>query len=179
MSSLLDVLSSAGDKFSDSGHKFGELLYPVLADRATFHSPTKGFLQAYGVVPEEEIRHPKDIDINGLPCLFVIKNGFATGTTIGRANRLESFLQKVPEYGMEGPSIVFAVLGYATKYPKFSGNGDSGSIVLARDGRIVGILTAGGGCTEETDITYLTPYYWLEQEIKAKYPGCFLYEPFQ
>jgi hypothetical protein len=54
--------------------------------------------------------------------------------------------------------------------------GDSGSIVLARDGRIVGILDGGAGPTDETDTTYLTPYWWIEQQIKSKYPGCFLYD---
>jgi hypothetical protein len=54
--------------------------------------------------------------------------------------------------------------------------GDSGSIVLARDGRIVGILDGGAGPSDETDTTYLTPYWWIEQQIKSKYPGCFLYD---
>ena len=53
-----------------------------------------------------------------------------------------------------------------------------GSIVLARDGRIVGILTGGAGPTDATDVSYLTPYWWLEKRVKAKYPGCYLYEPF-
>ncbi len=48
------------------------------------------------------------------------------------------------------------------------------SIVLARDGRIVGILTGGAG-----DISYLTPYWWVGQQIQAKYAGCFLYEVVQ
>ncbi|KAK7025496.1 hypothetical protein VNI00_015930 [Paramarasmius palmivorus] len=58
----------------------------------------------------------------------------------------------------------------------FSAPGDSGAIVLERGGGIVGMVTGGGGTTEENDITYLTPYWWLEEQIKKVLPGCYLYD---
>ena len=58
---------------------------------------------------------------------------------------------------------------------KYSDAGDFGSVVLARDGRILRILNGGAGPTNRTDITYVTPYWWVEQ-IKAKYPSTFLYQ---
>jgi len=122
---------------------------------------------------------PQHLDIDGEKRLLVVKNGLATGTTVGRANGLESFTRVYSDYGVHSTSIEITVLPYDRTHGKFSDAGDSESIVLARDGRIVGILTGGAGPTDETDISYLTPYWWVEQQIKAKYPGCFLYEVVQ
>ena len=122
------------------------------------------------------MRNPQQLDIHGEKCLLVIKNGLVTVTTVGRTYGLESFTHTYDEYCIEQTSIEIAVLPYDKTRGKFPDPGDSGSIVLDRTGRIVGILTGGAGPTDETDITYLTPYWWIEQEIKEKYHGCFLYE---
>ena len=118
------------------------------------------------------------MDVFGRECLLVIKNGLGTGTTVGRANGLESFTREYDENGIALTSIELAVLTYDRVRGTFSAPGDSGSVVLARDGRIVGILTGGTAPRGfwYHDITFLTPYWWLEKQIKAKYPGCFLYE---
>jgi len=78
-----------------------------------------------------------------------------------------------PTLDMASSTPEIAVLPYNRVLGKFSDPGNSGSIVLARDGHIVGILTASAGPTDETasDIMYLTPYWWVEQQIKVKYPG--------
>jgi hypothetical protein len=55
------------------------------------------------------------------------------------------------DYGIKRTSIEIAVLPYDKTHGKFSDAGDSGSIVLARDGRIVGILTGGAGLTDKID----------------------------
>ncbi|KAH9963867.1 hypothetical protein BC827DRAFT_1369679 [Russula dissimulans] len=91
------------------------------------------------------------------------------GTTVGYTNGLESFVCIYNKYGIKKTSIEIAVLPYNKTHGKFSGAGDSGSIALTGDGHIVGILTGGAGpSTSETNITYLTPYWWVEQQIKAK-----------
>ncbi|KAI0298529.1 hypothetical protein BC826DRAFT_1103029 [Russula brevipes] len=154
-------------------------MFPQPVDKANYRYPPVGLLQAHGVVQDDEIRNPQHLDVNGEKCLLVVKNGLTTGTTVGRANGLESFTRIYDDYGIEHTSIEIAVLPYDNTRGKFSDTGDSGSIVLARDGRIVGILTGGAGPTDEIDITYLTPYWWVEQQIKDKYPGCFLYEVVQ
>ncbi|KAI9775822.1 MAG: hypothetical protein M1839_000873 [Geoglossum umbratile] len=158
---------------------FGNTMFPQPVDRANYQYPKDGLLQAYGVVNHAEIRDPQQLDVYGEKCLLVVKNGLTTGTTVGRVNGLESFTRVYHGYDIEHTSIEIAVLPYDKMRGKFSHAGDSGSIVLARDGRIVGILTGGGGLTDESDITYLTPYWWVEQQIKAKYPSCFLYEVIQ
>jgi hypothetical protein len=151
-------------------------MFPQPSNRANYQYPRDGLLQAYGVVKDDEIRNPQHLDVYGEKCLLVVKNGLTTGTTVGRTNGLESFTRIYSEYDIKQTSIEIAVLPYDKTHGRFSDPGDSGSIVLARDGRIVGILTGGAGPTDETDITYLTPYWWIEQQIKSKYPGCFLYD---
>ncbi|KAJ7237710.1 hypothetical protein B0H12DRAFT_1212216 [Mycena haematopus] len=129
------------------------------ADQANDRYPQNGLLQAHGVVLDDEIRNPQHLDVHGEKCLLVVKNGSTTGTTVGRVNGLESFTRIYDEYGVKQTSVDsgFAVLAYKTR-GKISDPGDSGSIFPSRDGRIVGILTGGAGSTDETDITYLTPY---------------------
>jgi hypothetical protein len=127
-------------------------------------------------VKDKEIRSPQHLDASGSKCLYVVKDGLATGTTIGCANGLDSFTRFYTEYGIEQTSFEVAVLPYDRKRGAFSAPGDSGAIVLERGGGIVGMLTGGGGATEETDITYLTPYWWLEEQIKKVLPGCYLYD---
>ncbi|KAI0301487.1 hypothetical protein BC826DRAFT_887336, partial [Russula brevipes] len=48
----------------------------------------------------------------------------------------------------------------------FSAPGDSGSIVVDRQERIVGLLTGDAGTTDSTDETYLSPYFWIEERIE-------------
>ena len=69
------------------------------------------------------------------------------------------------------------ILGYDTKTGKnerFSDGGDSGSIVVDRRGRLIGLLTGGKGPTSATDKSYITPYYRLKKKIEAKFPGAHL-----
>ncbi|KAJ3479860.1 hypothetical protein NLI96_g8767 [Meripilus lineatus] len=119
---------------------------------------------------------PTNIDVNGKKCLLVIKNGLATGTTIGRASGMESFTSVYTQRGHKKTSIELAVLHYGRRTGPFSAPGDSGSIVLTRDGGILGMITGGAGNTYGTDVTYLTPYWYIEEEIKKVFPDCHLYE---
>lgn len=152
-------------------------MFPQPDDRARYQYPEEGLLQAYGVVQDSEIRDPEHYDANHQRCLLVVKNGAASGTTIGRANGLESVQRNYPDYDIVGQtSIEIAVLPYSRARGAFSKAGDSGSIVLTRDGKILGLLTGGMGPTAETDMTFVTPYWWLEQQIKKKFPGAFLYD---
>ena len=154
-------------------------MFPQPQDRKNYSYPEDGLLQAYEFVREAEMRNPQHLDVHGEKCLLVVKNGLTTGTTVGRVNGLESFRRVYENYGISHKSLEIAVLPYDKSHGKFSDVGDSGSVVLDRGGRIVGILTGGSGPTDETDITYLTPYWWVEEQVKAKFPGCFLYEVVQ
>ncbi|KIY65581.1 hypothetical protein CYLTODRAFT_317143, partial [Cylindrobasidium torrendii FP15055 ss-10] len=99
--------------------------------------------QASGVVQPDEIWKPTQLDIHGEECLLVVKHGLATGTTIGRVTGMESFTRNFNEYGAKQTSMEIAVLPYSNANGPFSGPGDSGLIVLDRDGRILGMLNGG------------------------------------
>jgi len=154
-------------------------MFPRPEDQAGYKYPRDGLLQAYGVVKDKEMRSPQHLDANGYKCLHVVKNGLATGTTVGRVNGLDSFTRIYAEYDIEQTSVEVAVLPYNRKRGPFSARGDSGAIVLERSGGIVGMLTSGSGATDETDTTYLTPYWWLEEQIKEVFPGSYLYDVVQ
>ncbi|KAH9015502.1 hypothetical protein EDB84DRAFT_1671037 [Lactarius hengduanensis] len=158
---------------------FWNTLFSQFVDQVNYRYPWNGLLQAYGVVQDDEFRNPQHLDVHGGKCLLVVKNGLTTGSTVGRTNGLESFTRTYDDHGIKQTSIEIAVLPYDKTHGKFSETGDSGSVVLARDGRIVGILTGGAGPMDETKTAYLTPYWWIEQQIKAKFPDSFLYEVVQ
>ncbi|KAJ3478093.1 hypothetical protein NLI96_g10002 [Meripilus lineatus] len=155
---------------------YGKIMFPNPEDRVGYKYPQDGLLQASVVVQAHEICNPTNIDANGEKCLLVVKNGLATGTTIGRASGMELFTRVYTERGHKKTSIDLAVLPYGRRTGSFSAPGDSGSIVLTRDGSILGMITGGAGNTYGTDVTYLTPYWYIEEEIQKAFPGCRLYE---
>ncbi|PWW80501.1 hypothetical protein C7212DRAFT_361520 [Tuber magnatum] len=163
-----------GGKLSPSD--FGKFMFPQPEDQVDYEYPDDGLLQAFGIVKDHEIRQPQHLDEHRQKVLMVVKNGLTTGTTIGRANGLDSFTRIYSQYGIMGTSVETAILPYDRQRGAFSAPGDSGSIILDRSGRIVALLTSGCGSTDEVDITYGTPYWWLEEQVKKAFPGCFLYE---
>ncbi|KAG5637999.1 hypothetical protein DXG03_004290 [Asterophora parasitica] len=107
--------------------------------------------------PEAELHNPQNLDIHNIKTLLAVKNGRTTGTTFGR------------------DTLELIVCGYDTKTGdnvKFSDEGDSGSFVVGRDGRLIGQVTGGGGPTDKTDKSYITPYYALKETVNKKFPGC-------
>ena len=60
---------------------FLEEMFPNDADSEGYQYPTGGKLPIRGVVPLDEIFHPKHLDANGDPAMVVVKNGTTTGTT--------------------------------------------------------------------------------------------------
>jgi hypothetical protein len=98
-----------------------------------------------------------------------------TGTTIVHVNGLDSFTRVYPDYGIEHTNTETAILSYDRQRGPFSAPGDSGAIILDRAGRIVALLTGGSGTADGIDVTYGTPYWWLEEQIKKTFPDCYLY----
>ena len=140
-------------------------MHPHPEGRSDFkYPPPGGLLQVKGVVKDDE------------KCLMVAKNGKTTGPTLGRLTGMESFVCTYTEDGIKKTSIEVAACPYDNKDGAFSGPGDSGSIVVDSKGRAVGLLVASAGATEVIDVTYLTPYWWIEEQMKKVYPDIFLYE---
>ena len=134
-------------------------MHPHPEGQSDFNYPLGGLLQVKGVVKEAELRSPKQLDANGEECLLVVKNGKTTGVTIGRVTGIESVIREYGEYGLKRTSREVAVYPYSHKDGAFSAPGDSGSIVVDGEGRLVGLLTGGSGTTESTDVTYIMPYF--------------------
>jgi hypothetical protein len=134
-------------------------------------------LPLQGIAKDDELRHPTMHDKNGEPCLLVIKNGTSTGITIGRASGMMSFVREYFPSGKHETFIQLAIYPYDQKDGAFSAPGDSGSIIVdPNTRRIVGLLTGGAGNTEDTDVTYVTPFYWLwDERIKMQFPNACLY----
>ncbi|KAI0001528.1 hypothetical protein BJV74DRAFT_944493 [Russula compacta] len=131
----------------------------------------KGNVIDLGSYLEDEMHHPQTLDVDGEPCLNVIKNGCTTGVTIGRANGVKSFVREYFPNGRQQTSMEWAIIPYNQRSGAFSAPGDSGAIIVDGKGRIWGLLTGGTGKTEEDiDVTYATPFYWLLQRIKAPSP---------
>ncbi|EIW51600.1 uncharacterized protein TRAVEDRAFT_54355 [Trametes versicolor FP-101664 SS1] len=162
-----------------SSLEYGKIMFPHTEDQANYGYPEDGLLRAFGVVQPDEIHNPQHLDSNGEPCLLVVKNGLTTGTTIGRVTGMDSFTRVYKENDIDQTSREIAVLPYGNTNGPFSAPGDSGSIVLDRNGRILGMLTGGAGTTNRTDVTYLTPYWFIEKEIKKHFPKSFLYDVVQ
>jgi hypothetical protein len=151
-------------------------MHPHPQGRSSFNFPIDGLLKIKGIVGEDEIRSPKQLDANGEECLLVIKNGGNTKVTLGRGTGIESIVRTINKCGLKETSREFAVYPYSRKDGPFSAPGDSGSIVVDGKGRIVGLLTAGAGTTDSTDVTYITPYFWLDERIKQVFPKSYLYD---
>ena len=110
---------------------------------------------------EDELRNPVTFEPDGEGCLLVLKNGNTIGVILGRSIGIESFVREYDEHGIRSTSMEVPVYPYSHKDGAFSAHGDSGSIVDGQ-GRIVGLLTGGIGSDDSIDVTYLTPYYWIE-----------------
>ena len=147
-------------------------MYPRDDGQTTFEYPSDRLLELRDIITEERMRNPDMIDHDSETCLFVIKNGNATGVTIGRATGIFSFVRA--DLSTQG-SKEWAIYNYDNKSGVFSARGDSGSIIVDGLGRIGGLLTGGAGKTETSDVTYATPMYWLWPRIKQRFPNAHLY----
>ncbi|KAH7890239.1 hypothetical protein F5I97DRAFT_1933636 [Phlebopus sp. FC_14] len=159
-----------GNKISAADFAFK--MHPRPESRATFKYPLGGLMQLKDIVKESELRNPTMRDANGEPCLPVVKNG---NTTLGRATGIESFVREYLDYGIRTTSMGIAIYPYSYRDGAFSAPGDSGSVIADANGRIVGILTGGSGQTDSTDVTYATPYYWVDARVKTVFPNAYLF----
>jgi hypothetical protein len=153
-------------------------MYPHPQTRAQFKPPHDNLIQLRGFVKDGELRRPTMVDANGEECIIVVKNGATTGLTFGRATGIESFVRDYEEYAIHSTSMEIAVYPYSHKDGAFSARGDSGSVICDANNRIVGMLTGGTGgtgATESTDVTYASPYYFIDECVKKVFPNSHLY----
>ena len=152
----------------------------------SFEIPLDRLFQVQGIVPDDEFGHPQMFDLDNKSCVLLIKNGNATDTTIGRCNGIKSFVRRRFLDGTMQTLMELAILGhsqltkalYADSKHEFSNRGDSGAIIVDGQGRAAALLTGGCGKSDDyADITYGTPFEWLWDRIKAKFPNARFYPP--
>jgi len=172
---FLDLIYT-GDKLDQ--RTFLDLMFPNPNDHKVYAYPLYGLLRISGVVSLDEIRHPKQLNAMGEPAMAVIKNGRFTGTTVGWMSSLKSLVRYYDKHtDIQFTSRDLTVVPYdgdPLRSGGFSGEGDSGSVIVERSGRVVALLTAGGGrsgVAYSTDVSFATAYCELEKHIKEVFPG--------
>lgn len=154
-------------------------MYPNHSDREGYEHPPHGLLQIDGLVPEDEIRKPKQLNAHGDMAMPVIKHGSATGTTVGWVNGLKSLVRydydRAKYTALETTILPYGGFDGGRERGAFSGKGDSGATILDRAGRIVALLTGGVGSNNVTDVTFGTAWHDLEPHIRKTLPGCVVY----
>ncbi|KAL5478231.1 hypothetical protein ACEPAI_2415 [Sanghuangporus weigelae] len=155
--------------------QFMKKMYPQTETRANFTYPRGGRMQLRDFVKDGELRRPTMLDANGEQCLIVVKNGATTAVTLGRATGIESFVREYKDNTIHLTSMEIAVYSYSHKDGAFSAPGDSGSVIGDANSCIVGMVIGGAGQADSTDVTYVSPYYFLDERIKKAFPISYLY----
>ncbi|TFY55342.1 hypothetical protein EVG20_g9355 [Dentipellis fragilis] len=134
-----------------------------------FEYPWNSLLPLEGTVSNDLMRNPDMCDLEGGPCMLVVKSGNASGVTIGRANGVLSIVRDYSPLDMSihQTSMEWGIMNYDGEEDVFSEPGDSGAIVADIRGRIGGLLTGGAGNAKALDMAYATPWWWLFERIKA------------
>jgi hypothetical protein len=145
------------------------MMHPNPKNSHNFDFPGDRLLKLWGTIEEDEMRKPKMYDQNGDACIIVLKRGRTTGLTVGRTTTFVSYTRKYFSDNNTAVSKELTILSFDKSSGAFSAKGDSGSVVVDGAGRVVGILT-GGGATDSTDITYVTPIYFVMEIIRRYKP---------
>ncbi|KAG8947964.1 hypothetical protein FRC04_010161 [Tulasnella sp. 424] len=132
----------------------------------SFEYPGDRLVELKGTIPDEEMRYPTVLDENDDQCLRVIKRGYATGLTVGRANDVFSYIRYYDDDDKAETSKEWAILPLDSRSGAFSAKGDSGSVIVDGQGRIGGLLNSGAGTTSSSDITYATPISFLLKRMQ-------------
>ncbi|KZV67002.1 hypothetical protein PENSPDRAFT_636316 [Peniophora sp. CONT] len=156
----------------DLGTKFTpEQLTAMLDPQSTgwtvFEYPTNRQLKITGWLTDQQLHTPEGrSDSYGEPCRIVMKNGNTTDLTVGRCAGLEAYV--CDEFDVE--SIELAIYNYDTWSSSFSEKGDSGSLIVDGQGRMVGILHSGMPREGSNHVTFATPAWWAIEQLKKQYP---------
>ncbi|KAF8331414.1 uncharacterized protein EI90DRAFT_3016408 [Cantharellus anzutake] len=156
--------------FIDLGTKYSDVeltrkMYPNPVNSHHFTWPGNRLLKLWGTIPMEEMRKPTMLDQNGDPCITVLKQGRTTNVTVGKVLRVIAYVRKYFTEHDIAMSKELAVIPLDKESGPFSAKGDSGAVVVDGMGRIAGILTGGGGATDCSDVTYVTPIHFVLEVI--------------
>jgi hypothetical protein len=157
-------------KFED----FYRRMKPDPDNPKTFMYPFDLLMELQGIITTAELHRPTMVGKKGEPCLMVVKRGSATDLTFGRGNNIFSFIRHYFEDKEPQTSKEWPVLSFEEHSRAFSGQGDSGAVVVDGRGRIGGLINSGSGDMEDLDITYATPIEFLMERITKQFPNAHL-----
>jgi len=146
------------------------MMHPTSKNSHNFEFPFNRLLKLSGTIEEDEIRKPKMYDQNGNACIMVLKCGKTIGLTVGCATTFVSYTRKHLSNNDTAVSKELTTLPFDHSSGAFSAKGDSGSVVVDGAGRVVGILTSGGGSADSIDLTYITPIAFVMEIIHRYKP---------
>jgi hypothetical protein len=153
-------------KYSPTGKVLSRMMWPDPEERRKHPIPGDRLLRLRGTIKDAEMRNPSKYD-KARDCIIVLKRGRTTGLTVGRANNIISYTRTYFSGTLTGVSKEWAIMPFDKNSGPFSAQGDSGAVVVDSKGRIGGILTAGGGITNATDITFVTPIEFVLTAIRS------------
>ena len=148
---------------------FTKWMYPHLTSPHSFTYPENRLLDIFGTLSDKEMQKPdpKFVDQHQDPVIMVVKNGANSGVTVGRLNTIASFI-RLYFTGKPGDwSREVAVLPRDSKSGPFSHKGDSGSAVVAGDGKLAGLLIGGTGSSGVSDCAYVTSIDAILEGLEA------------
>lgn len=118
-----------------------------------------------------DITNPSAVDVNGDPCLRVLKYGRITHWTAGQSNEIMSNCQRTHGVITKEWCIIDKNLGTGS-FMVFSDKGDSGAMIFDFSGKIQGMLTSGGHPNRTGQgMTYAMPIKWLFGNIEVNMGG--------
>lgn len=168
--------------------------------------PMRGILPSLSSLPSTNASLSGSSDAKESPykippqALAVLKNGPATGLTIGLLSPLSSFIRN-SKTGLI--STQWAIVNYNNAWAKndgpgvFAARGDSGAVVVDRSGKMVGMILGGSGRSFDEpqngreggigsegggggggggDVVYVTPMVKIWEWVLEAYPDARIYE---
>jgi len=142
--------------------QFTVMMFPNSKNKKNFSFPPDRLLKVNQIIPDTEMRNLPMYDDNDKKCLIVLKRGYGTGLTIGRASGINSFTRSYFQDRPPKVSKEWSILPYDEKSGAFAAPGDSGAAVIDCLGRLGGLITGGSG-----PIAYATPVSFILEGLKA------------
>ena len=162
-SNYLGNTINIGNKYTPQ--EFMKKVYLNPTSPTSFEFPATRLVTLKDQVPESALIKPPMLDDASESCLAVFKNGAKTDTTIGKANNVSSFTCTYCA-GQWAVSREWPVIPTNKDSGAFSAKGDSGSCVVDAFNRVGGILTGGSGASESSDVTYVTPIFFIMKVLQ-------------
>ncbi|KAJ8518179.1 hypothetical protein ONZ45_g4710 [Pleurotus djamor] len=158
-----------GNGFNLGPEKYLPLYYDL---REPFEPVSRNLVHIHGLVPASEIGELSEDSEEEETPNRVLKRGGSTDTTYGNATNYMSHVRRCLKDGTNFDSIEVPIL---SRTEVFCRPGDSGSLIVSSKYKCLAMLTSGAVSRSlSPDIAYATPFEWVWELVKSKFPGASL-----